>query len=131
MQEKVTFPSGGLRLSAVIEFPNEYTRGQRRPAIIILHGFGSSKDSSNVKIPASMYTEWGYIVFRFDMRGCGDSEGEFGRVICLDQVEDARSAISYLMTRPEIDPSRIAVSGNSAGAAVALYTVASIPVRRR
>ena len=122
MQEKVTFPSGGLVLSAVIEFPKDYASEQRRPAIIILHGFGSSKDSANVTTPASMYTQWGYIVFRFDMRGCGQSEGEFGRVICLEQVEDTRSAISYLITRPEIDTSRIAVCGNSAGAAVALYT---------
>jgi dipeptidyl aminopeptidase/acylaminoacyl peptidase len=122
MQEKVTFKSAGLCLAGIMEFPNDYSTGTRRPAIIILHGFGVSKDSQNVTRPASLYTQWGYIVLRFDMRGCGDSEGEFGRVVCLEQVEDARNAISYLGSRPEVIPERILVSGNSAGAAIALYT---------
>jgi alpha-beta hydrolase superfamily lysophospholipase len=55
------------------------------------------------------------------MRGCGESEGERGRVICLEQVEDARSALAYLATWPEVDAARIAAMGHSFGAAVAVY----------
>src|SRR5690606_22593606 len=65
---------------------------------------------------------WGYAAFRFDMRGCGESEGPFGHVIPQEQVEDTRAAMDFLQTRPELDPDRIGVLGSSFGAAVALYT---------
>ena len=51
----------------------------------------------------------------FDMRGCGDSEGEKGRIICLDQVEDTKSALTYMQSRPEVDPDRTALTGISWG----------------
>jgi uncharacterized protein len=59
---------------------------------------------------------------RIDFRGCGDSEGERGRIICLDQVADTRNALTYLATRPEVDPDRIGLVGSSFGAAVAVFT---------
>ena len=62
--------------------------------------------------------ELGYVTLGFDMRGCGDSEGEFGRVICLEQVEDTRSALTFLQKHPAVDPDRIAVIGSSFGGAV-------------
>jgi fermentation-respiration switch protein FrsA (DUF1100 family) len=122
MQQRVSFESSGLRLSGVLHFPKNYAAGDRLPAIIVMHGFGSNKDAGNVTEPAALFTSWGYIAFRFDMRGCGESEGEFGRILCLDQVEDARNAIAYLAKRPEVLPDRIALSGTSFGAAVAIYT---------
>src|SRR5262249_48722444 len=63
-----------------------------------------------------------YVVLRFDMRGCGESEGEFGRVICLEQVEDTRNALAFLAQHPAVDPSRIGLIGSSFGGAVAVYT---------
>ena len=59
---------------------------------------------------------------RFDHRGCGKSEGEFGRVICLEQVEDVGNAIDFLAQHPGVDPDRIAVIGSSFGGAVAVYS---------
>jgi hypothetical protein len=95
--------------------------GQPLPAMMVLHGFGSNKESNNVKGPVRMLNGWGYAAFRFDMPGCGESEGEFGRVICQEQVEATQASLSYLQTRPEIDPDRIGVVGSSFGAAVAIY----------
>jgi hypothetical protein len=66
--------------------------------------------------------ELGYVVLRFDMRGCGDSEGERGRVICLEQVEDTRNALGFLARHPAVDSARIALIGSSFGGAVAVYT---------
>src|SRR5260370_23814795 len=63
----------------------------------------------------------GYVALRCDMRGCGDSEGVRGRVICLEQVEDTINAVSYLASRVEIDAKRIGVIGHSFVAAVAVY----------
>ena len=72
--------------------------------------------------PTKVLSELGYVVLRFDMRGCGDSEGEFGRVICLEQVEDTSSALSFLAKHPAVDPARIGLIGSSFGGAVAVYT---------
>ena len=123
MEEPVTFESaGGLRLSGVIHAPNDLRPGERRPGFIVLHGFGSNHSAGNTVSPAQMLCEWGYVTLRFSMRGCGDSEGEFGRIICMDQVEDTRHALSFFLDRPEIDADRVGLLGSSFGAAVALHT---------
>ena len=122
MEEKVSFKSGDLTLSGVVHRPDDMTDGERRPAVLVLHGFGSRKDARNVTGPTNMFINWGYVVLRFDMRGCGESEGLFGHLLCLDQVEDTRAAITFMESRPEVDPDRIAVVGSSFGAAVAVYT---------
>ena len=122
MEEKVTFKSGDLTLSGVVHRPDDMADGERRPAVLVLHGFGSRKDAGNVTGPTNMFMKWGYVVLRFDMRGCGDSEGLFGHLLCLDQVEDTRAALTFMQSRPEVDPDRIAVVGSSFGAAVAVYT---------
>jgi len=56
------------------------------------------------------------------MRGCGKSDGEFGRIICLDQVEDTQHALSYFRDRPEVLEDRVGLIGSSFRAAVSLYT---------
>jgi dipeptidyl aminopeptidase/acylaminoacyl peptidase len=120
--DNVTIPSAGLRLSATLHVPDALKPGEKRAAFLVLHGFGSNKDSSNVLAPSKILGELGYVILRFSMRGCGDSEGEFGRVICLEQVEDTRNALTYLAQHPAVDPKRIAVVGSSFGGAVAVYT---------
>jgi dipeptidyl aminopeptidase/acylaminoacyl peptidase len=116
-EQAVTCPSAGLKLSGVVHVPNGMRPGERRAAFIVLHGFGSNKTSSNTMQPTKVLGELGYVVLRFDMRGCGESEGEFGRVICLEQVEDTRSALTFLADHPAVDPERIGVIGSSFGGA--------------
>ena len=122
-QEEIRFESAGFSLSAALQLPDDFEQGQsRRPAFIVLHGFGSNKNAGNVVDPARMLCDWGYITLRFDMRGCGESEGPFGHIICLEQVEDTQRALDYLLRRPEIADGRVGLIGSSFGAAVALYT---------
>ncbi len=120
--ERVTFTSDGLALSGVVRVPEGVRAAERRPAVIVLHGFGSNKNSSNALGPSAMLEKLGYVTLRFDMRGCGESEGERGRVICLDQVSDTRNALTYLARHPQVDPERIALLGSSFGGAVSVYT---------
>jgi len=121
-EDNVTFPSAGLKLTGNVRVPDGLKPGERRGAFLVLHGFGSNKDSSNVLAPTKVLSELGYVTLRFSMRGCGDSEGEFGRVICLEQVEDTRNALTFLAGHPAVDPKRIAVVGSSFGGAVGVYT---------
>ena len=39
----------------------------------------ATRTPRNVLAPTKVLNELGYVTLRFDMRGCGDSEGEFGR----------------------------------------------------
>lgn len=122
MEETVSFNSNGLKLSAALHFPEDLKPGEQRPAFIVLHGFGSNKNAGNVTGPVKLLTRMGYITLRFDMRGCGESEGEAGRLICLEQVEDTQSALTFVLAHPKVQQGRVALLGSSFGAAVALYT---------
>ena len=79
MDERVQFKSGGLRLAGLLQLPDDLKAGERRPAVMVLHGFGSNKASAMMGVVAALFSSLGYIVLRFDMRGCGESEGERGR----------------------------------------------------
>ena len=120
-EETVSFQSAGLRLHGVLGVPEGLRPGERRGAFLVLHGFGSNSESQNVLQPTSILSEFGYVMLRFDMRGCGKSEGEFGRVICLEQVEDLGNALNFLAQHPAVDPDRIGAIGSSFGGAVAVY----------
>ena len=115
------FVSNDLELAGVLQLPDGLKKGERRAAFLVLHGFGSNKDGGNVVTVSNLLTGLGYATLRFDMRGCGDSQGARGRTICLEQVEDTRAALDYLSRNENVDARRIGVIGHSFGAAVAVY----------
>lgn len=119
----VFFDSDGLRLAGILDITGESV--QPRPAVILLHGFGANKSDGMVTMTAARLARMGYITLRFDMRGCGDSEGARARVLCEEQVRDVHNAVSYLRTLPGVDAGGIGVLGHSLGAAVAVYAAAT------
>ena len=118
---EVQIPSDGLLLSGTLYLPAEDV-DQPLPAIIVLPGFGGSKEAPTHRLEADLYASYGYVVLRIDFRGCGASEGERGRILCQSAVADARNALTWLATQRQVDGKRIALSGQSYGAAVAVYT---------
>jgi alpha-beta hydrolase superfamily lysophospholipase len=122
MESRVTFKSDGLNLSGIVHTPPDLRAGERRAVFLVLHGFGGNKEGHGQIVIAEQLAKWGYVTMRFDYRGCGESEGERGRILCLDQVADTSNAVTYMASRPEVDPKRIALVGSSFGAAVAVYT---------
>jgi dipeptidyl aminopeptidase/acylaminoacyl peptidase len=126
-EEIVSIPSAGLHLHGAVGTPADLRPSQRRAALVVLHGFGGNSDSAGVLAPTRVLSDFGYVTLRFDMRGCGKSEGEFGRVICLEQVEDLGNALNFLARHPAVDPDRIGVIGSSFGGAVAVYAGGTNP----
>ncbi len=124
MDSEVSFISDGIRLAGNLHIPDSYKPGQKLPALLVQHGFAGSKDNSTAEIMARLFESWGYAVLRFDFRGCGKSEGRRGYILCHDQVADAKNALNWLLTREEIDPQRVGITGHSFGAAVAVYAAA-------
>jgi uncharacterized protein len=123
----VSIPSAGLRLHGALGVPAGVRPAERRGAFLVLHGFGGNCDSTGVINPTRVLNGLGYVTLRFDMRGCGKSEGEFGRIICLDQVEDLGNTLSFLAQHRAVDPGRIGVIGSSFGGAVAVYAGGTNP----
>jgi dienelactone hydrolase len=67
---------------------------------------------------------------KFFHNGCHDAAMRalmLGRTLLGERVFDVSRALAYLATRPEIDPTRIGVMGNSGGGTVALYAAAVLP----
>ena len=93
MQTHVSIPSDGLELAAVLHVPDGAQGGL--PAIVVMHGFGGNKDGETHLIEALMYENLGYVVLRFDMRGCGESDGVPGRIICQDQLADMLAPLCF------------------------------------
>ncbi len=121
MQQRVTFKSDGLDLAGVLHIPDGMKPKEKRPAIMVLHGFGTNKDGSTPVEATKILEAMGYIVLRFDMRGCGESGGETAFILCQDQVRDTQAAATYLQSLKQVDAKRIGVLGHSFGAAVAVY----------
>lgn len=127
MEEQVHWTAEGLRFAGVVHVPDDVKAGERRAAFLLLHGFGSSKASETMQTLARLFVSLGYVALRFDMRGCGESEGERGRVICLEQVRDTGHALEFLARHGNVDAKRIGVFGHSFGAAVAVYAAGTNP----
>jgi dienelactone hydrolase len=89
------------------------------PGVVLCHGFAGVKE---LLLPAyaQRFAEAGLAALTFDYRGFGGSQGERGRLLPDKQVEDIRSAVSYLQTQAEVDRERIALWGTSLGGANAI-----------
>jgi dipeptidyl aminopeptidase/acylaminoacyl peptidase len=123
IETKVSFMSQGRKMAGTVRLPDGLKPGERRPAFIVMHGFGSNSTSSNVVGPCQMFDKLGYATLAFDMPGCGESEGERGNLICLEQVQAASDGLTFLTKNPSIDPDRIGMIGSSFGAAIAVYAI--------
>jgi predicted alpha/beta hydrolase len=65
-----------------------------------------------VPVYAIRLAQAGHVVLTFDRRGWGDSEGRVRQHMNPpDNVRDIRNATTYLLTRVDVDPARVAGVG--------------------
>jgi uncharacterized protein len=82
-------------------------------AITMAHGFAGVKEHGLERF-ARAFTDDGFVVLVHDHRGFGSSGGEPRQdVDPWRQVADWRRAITFLESRPEVDPGRIGLWGTS------------------
>ncbi len=124
-REKVTFFSERNKLSGDLYLPDGGSE-KPYPGIVQGPGFLGLKDAKHYILMFDKLCGAGYACLCFDYRGWGDSEGaDRGWVMPKWQVEDIRNAITYMQTRPEIDPNRIATYGSGGtGGGNAAYVAA-------
>ncbi|MFG3032689.1 alpha/beta fold hydrolase [Streptomyces sp. NPDC048253] len=95
----------------------------RRPAVLLGHGFGGSKD--DVRQQAEKLARDGYAVLTWSARGFGKSTGKIGLNDPKGEVADVSRLIDWLAKQPQVrldkagDP-RVGVAGASYGGAISL-----------
>ena len=114
---RIRFPSGPLVLEGMLAIPEG---AAPLPAVIVCHPhplYGGSMDNNVVNSLAEALVQASLVSFKFNFRGVGRSEGEFGQGI--GEQEDVKAAISFMSSIKEVDPKRIGLAGYSAGAGFA------------
>lgn len=101
---------GGVSLSAWFYCPD----GEGPyPGITMAHGYGGTRDHGIGRF-AEVFASAGFAVLLHDHRGFGRSGGSPRQDIDpWQQIGDWRRAISYLETRPKVDPARLGIWGTS------------------
>ncbi|MEU4343066.1 alpha/beta fold hydrolase [Nocardia sp. NPDC023852] len=118
--EPVMFNSLGTRCAGDLYLPEVDTPV---PGLVLGHSGVMVKEALAVFAP--YFVRAGFAVLAIDYRTVGSSEGEpRGQDHPQRQVEDFRSAISYLQARPEVDAARVGLWGVSVGGSVAVQAAA-------
>lgn len=90
-------------------------RGKALGTIVHFHGNGAN--ISNHLFAVRWLPYFGYNVFLFDYRGYGRSEGTPD---LAGAIRDGVAAIQYVRHRPDMDPDRLVLFGQSLGGAIGL-----------
>jgi alpha/beta superfamily hydrolase len=115
---RVSFSSGGLVLEGILAIPECAGTLQ---TVIVCHPhplYGGSMDNNVVCNLSVTLIQTSLASFKFNFRGVGGSQGEFGQGV--GEQEDVEAAISFISTVKEVDSKRIGLAGYSAGAGFAL-----------
>lgn len=153
VNEDITIYSDGIKLAGNLWRPEGLATKERRPAILMMHGWGGLKSHLN-QAYAPQFAELGYVVLTFDYTGWGESEGvlirsgarpdsahgaeqaqiyttevqELRRMVNpLEQMDDIRAAFAYLSTHANVNPDQMAVWGSSLGGGLAVATAVEFP----
>jgi len=130
--EEVRFFSGGHRLAGTLKLPADESRGEDAlPAIVHGPGWLGLRDAKLYAPYHEGLVAAGIAVLAFDYRGFGDSEGDARRLDPATQVEDIRSAVTYLETRDEIDRGRVGAFGSGATGGGNVVVAAGVDDRLR
>src|SRR5262245_3319715 len=128
--ERVTYQTQfGLRVPAILYLPKHQTG--KLPALIVVNGHGGDKYSWYAFYSGILYARAGAAVLTYDPIGEGErnidrksgtrahdkvlAPDEMGRRLGGLMVTDVMQAVSFLHSRPEVDPGRIGAMGYSMG----------------
>jgi len=126
----VAFPSEGATLRGWLYTHAEHTHVEprRRPALVMAHGFTATISGMVADRYAERLHASGLQVLLFDHRGFGLSGGSpRQQVNRWVQARGYRDAIAFLERRPDVDPGRIGIWGDSLSGAVAICVAAFDP----
>lgn len=95
------------------------------PAVILVTGSGPQNRNSEILghepfwVMADHLTQNGIVVFRYDERGVGESEGDFSNATTNDFFRDAQEALLHLHSFDFVHPNKVGIIGHSEGGLIA------------
>jgi alpha/beta superfamily hydrolase len=113
----ISFPSGQLKLEGVWHLPEG---DGPFPAVIVCHPhplYGGNMSSNVVFSICQALALKNIAALRFNFRGAGQSEGEFGGG--TGEREDVRAALAFVSSAENIKRNKIGLAGYSFGGGVA------------
>lgn len=122
--EDVTFENkvDSVTLAGTLTLPEN---GSNFTAVILITGSGPQNRDEELLghkpflVLSDYLTRNGIAVLRFDDRGTAKSTGNFSTATTQDFSRDVIAAVNYLMTRKEINHSKIGLIGHSEGGLIA------------
>ena len=129
--EEVSYFSEGDRVCGLWRTPDDADPSARRAAIIQGPGWLGLRDAALYVRYHEALTAAGFAVLVIDYRGFGASDGDRNRLSPHDQLRDLVNGVTYLTTRPDVDPERIGVfgSGGTGGGNAVLLAAADPRIR--
>lgn len=109
---EITISEDSNNLSGTLVTPDNTST--KLPAVVLYHGMPSQSKPRYVKRAEALAQE-GIVGLCFDFRGCGESDGEMGKISMAQWLDDALSAYDYLGRQPFVEKNRIGISGKSFG----------------
>ena len=114
MEKKIEFKVGDETLRGSLFIP----KGKGPfPAVILFHGSGGVGEMYFEA--AKELSKKGILGFAFNYRGAGVSDGVFEEQTLKMGIEDAKSALTFLISLKEVDKKRIGICGASFGGFIA------------
>jgi alpha-beta hydrolase superfamily lysophospholipase len=115
-QTNISFTSDGFLLKGILHLPET----NQPPVVIGSHGLLSNSYSPKQIALARECNAQGIAYFRFDHRGCGQSDGVFNEITSLNgRRNDLISAVKTIQMRNDIGK-RIGLFGSSMGGTVCI-----------
>ena len=122
--EEVTFENknAGIQLAGTLSLPK---KEGLFPAVILISGSGPQNRDEELLghkpflVLSNFLTNNGIAVLRFDDRGTALSKGDFETATSLDFSTDVEAALQFLLSRKEINKTKIGLIGHSEGGIIA------------
>ena len=121
-EEEVTFQSNGLQLKGTIWKPN---KPNNRCLFLVTSSQGSDRSASSAE--AYYFASKGFVVFNYDKRGTGKSEGNWKSATIEELAADDINGILFISTTNQIPLSRIGIKGSSQGGIKIPYILSKLP----
>ncbi|MEE9361846.1 MAG: alpha/beta hydrolase [Cellulophaga sp.] len=122
-ENKVSYLSNGVKISALVYIPKDYKEDKKRPAIVITRP-GSGVKEQTASIYAKKFCEQGFVTLAFDPKGFGESEGTSCWENPYSIIEDTKNAVSFICTLSQVATEKVFNIGICMGAGYAGFATA-------
>lgn len=127
-----SYDSEGIRVNGLLTRPSGETPEGGWPAIVFIHGYIPPAQYATLGPQYADYVDYlarsGFVVFKIDLRGHGDSEGEpSGAYYSSDYIYDTLNAYAALQNTDFVNPEKIGLWGHSMAGNIVMRSLAAKP----